>query len=404
MKFDVVIIGGGLSGLICGIRLQEAGLRCAMVSMGQSELHFSSGSLDLLSQLPDGTLVADPVEALEQLEEDHPYRRIGKLRFEHYAEEIPQLLYRCNILVQEALLENRYRLTSQGKMKPTWLPFADFRLFDNPHTLPWKKAVLLNFEGFADFYVPPIADALLTRGVQCTTDVIRFPAVEKLRQDLTELASVNIAGIFEYTEQIDRLVEIINPMVKEADVVVLPAVFGLSSSASYQYLRSRMEKELCLVPTMPPSVPGVRTQCQLRERYCKLGGTFLAGDTVERAVVCGNMVEGIYTTNQEDVELMADFFILATGSFFSRGLVAQDDEVREPIFGADVIQKAHHGFGVSTDAQFRPTVKGERMKNLYAIGSVLPGFDLAREGCGGGVASLTALSVADRIINQCVEL
>ena len=33
--------------------------------------------------------MTDPVEALDQLEEDHPYRRIGKLRFEHYAEEIP---------------------------------------------------------------------------------------------------------------------------------------------------------------------------------------------------------------------------------------------------------------------------------------------------------------------------
>ncbi len=67
MIFDTVIIGGGSSGLACGIRLQEAGKKCVIISSGQSALHFSSGSFDLLNTLPDGTKVTSPIDALKEL-------------------------------------------------------------------------------------------------------------------------------------------------------------------------------------------------------------------------------------------------------------------------------------------------------------------------------------------------
>lgn len=76
MKFDTIIIGGGLSGLTCGIALAKAGQNVAVVSAGQSNLHFSSGSLDLVGY-KDGQEVKDPLEALGQMPETHPYHKIS---------------------------------------------------------------------------------------------------------------------------------------------------------------------------------------------------------------------------------------------------------------------------------------------------------------------------------------
>ena len=112
--------------------------------------------------------------------------------------------------------------------------------------------------------------------------------------------------------------------------------------------------------------------------------------------------------------MQADNFILATGSFFSHGLEATPDSIYEPVFGLDV-QAPHDRtqwydmdmyknqkymrFGVVTDENFAVSKDGNVIKNLHAVGSIIGGHDAMKEESGAGVAILTAIKVADDIIN-----
>ena len=118
MKFDVLIIGGGLAGLTCGIRLQKNGVKCAIVSTGQSALHFSSGSFDLLNELPDGTKVDNPMAAVGKVSANHPYAKLGS-EFAYYVHEAKQQFLDLGIEVAGDAEQNHLRITPMGTLKPT---------------------------------------------------------------------------------------------------------------------------------------------------------------------------------------------------------------------------------------------------------------------------------------------
>lgn len=410
MKFDCVIIGGGLSGLICGISLQRKGARCAIVSTGQSALYFSSGSFDLLNRLPDGTPVTDPEQAVGKLPDEHPYRLLGE-DFARCARRAGEFLAACGVPVQGDSQRNLFHLTPMGTMKPTWLTLADFRTSDSVKRFDGKRVRILNFDGFLDFNTSFIAEALESNGAECRLESLSLPQVDRLRHNPTEMRAVNIARVLDRPDVFERFVEQVRLHAADVDAVLVPAVLGLDSVRPVEQLR-RLLPVVEAVPTMPPSVPGIRTQQQLRRTFEELGGTFMAGDTVIGAGVEGKRVEWVRTANHAEVTLQAGNFVLASGSFFSRGLVADMSRIREPLFDLDVRCGASRGdwydprffhrqnylsYGVVADGSLHACKQGRAFENLYVTGAVLGGFDPIREGCGAGVAILTALYAADQM-------
>ena len=413
MRYDVVIIGGGLSGLTCGIRLQEAGKNCAIISTGQSALHFSSGAFDLLNKLPDGTRVMHPLDAIKRLGGNHPYRKIGEEKIREYVADVQDWFGKSGIVLHGDVEKNHYCLSPIGIIKSAWLSFDDFEPLETADAFPYKRVAVANFAGFIDFYPRFIADALAEKGVECRIEILNIPAVEKLRTNPTEMRSANIARVFDSEAQLENLLTLINDLSEEVDAVILPAVFGLSSVYPLEYIRKYSEKPVFFISPVPPSVPGIRVQKRLQERFVELGGTFFLGDTVEKAFFDGDTVIGITTNNHSDIQFYAEQYVLASGSFFSKGIISRSNEIYEPVLNADVEYDSQRdnwfcknvfdvqpymSYGVKTDTGFHPLRDGVPVRNMFAIGSVLSGYNPLEEGCGSGVAILTALHVANTIL------
>lgn len=412
MKFDNVIIGGGLSGLSCGIKLSEQGKKCAIVSSGQSAIHFFSGSFDLLSKFND-TEVENPLEAIKSLPAAHPYQRLGIDNLESMVSEAPQLLKRAGLNFTGETTKNHYVLTPMGLMKPTWLTLDDFSTFDQKDVLPWKKALIVNFEGFLDFHTLFVKDGLSKLSIQAEIKTIAMKQFEAIRRNPSEMRSTNIAKVFDQGDALIEFTQKINKFSKDTDVVILPAVFGLFNKNIKNGLKARIRKPLVLVPVVPPSVPGIRTQIQLRQYFQNLGGTYFLGDNVEEGAFEANRLLAIKTNNHGNIQLEAKQFVLASGSFYSKGLVATPHRIYDPIFNLDIDGsddrsewfddkifncQPYMNYGIKTDENFRAIKNGKPIENLFVAGSALSGANSLKEGSGAGISLLTSLHVAEQIL------
>ena len=424
MKFDSIVIGGGMAGLSAALRLAEAGQKTLLMASGQSALHFSSGSVDLLES------EGDPRAALPAFmaeHPDHPYSKVGLASIEASLADLQRhcALQGLPLFRQE---RNHQRLTPIGTLKSTWL---------SPETcacvteVPAPDILLLaTLEGFRDFHPALAAANLATHSrfahSRILTGEIRLPQLAAFSRNPHEFRSADIARLFD-KQQHDKqdlltdLAREIGRMVQECGEpgcrhIVLPACLSLGLvGPRLAELEQRTGCTIKEVATMPPSLIGMRMQEALKRRFLALGGTFLTSERVLGARYDGDRVIGVHSQNGDDQLFEANHFVLASGSFFSRGLESRLGGIREPIFDADVLSLPerdawagrrlfdHHpfmGFGVKTDDQLRVLRGGTPLANLYGAGSVLAHYDPVREGSGSGVAVATGWQAAGHILAE----
>lgn len=412
MRFDTVIIGGGLSGLVCGLRLLRSGKKCAIVSAGQNAMHFFSGGFGLLSRMPDGSSVSSPLDAIGSLPDEHPYSKIGAEKIRAYAGDAKDILTGCGIDVIGSAEKNSYIISATGAVKPVWLAVDDMAVLESPDENIGDNILIVGIDGFLDFNSSFIACALEKSGCRCRIISVTTEEIRRLRKNPSEMRASNIAKLMSVPGVLTVFTDKVREQIKDEDCIVLPAVFGLGSGDEPAQVRSLLGRKTVFVGTLPPSVPGIRSQMLLKKAYDAAGGVFLKGDEVIGAESADGRVKAVSTANLGDEGLYADDFVLASGSFFGRGLMSGPDRVYEPVLGLDVVADGDRsrwydrdffkkqnfiGYGVRTDDRFRVSIGGETLANMYAVGSVLGDCNPLYEGCGAGVAVMTAMKVSDII-------
>ncbi|POB67923.1 anaerobic glycerol-3-phosphate dehydrogenase subunit B, partial [Vibrio vulnificus] len=93
--------------------------------------------------------------------------------------------------------------------------------------------------------------------------------------------------------------------------VIMPAIMGNGDGlVLLQQLRRQTNLTLHEVPTMPPSLLGIRIEEALQKRFLKLGGVLLKGDQVLSGEwdAQGHLVS-IATRNLGDIPLHANAYI-----------------------------------------------------------------------------------------------
>ena len=231
MKFDDIIIGGGLSGLTAAISLAQAGHDVAVVSAGQSTLHFSGGSLDLLGCDTNGNAVESPLEAIAAVSDSHPYKKVNEI--EAKTLNAKQLLSEAGITTTGNASANHWRVTPIGAIKPTWLSVDGMATVPSSQAMPWKRVALVNIINYLDFPTKFLAAGLRAKGVEVEVKPITVPALEQLRKSPSEMRSTNIAKTIERNGLVEEVATAINNATgNNYDMVLLPAVLGIDSSAT----------------------------------------------------------------------------------------------------------------------------------------------------------------------------
>jgi glycerol-3-phosphate dehydrogenase subunit B len=390
----IAVVGTGLSGLVAAVRLAEAGERVKVVAKGVGATHLSPCTIDVLGYAPD--LVQAPLEALGSLGDDHPYSVIGREAVEAAAAWWVSEMGYVGSLEQNMLLP-----TAVGALKPTAL--VPPSMAAGAGTDP---VCVVGLHALKDFHAPLLADNLTRAGVPARA--IELELSPGRRADVN---SLGFARAFDDPAFRADVVGALSSRLGADERVAFPAVLGLADGpAVWSEIQERLGRPVFEVPTLPPSVPGMRVAAALRERLRRAGVHLILNAVVEGAERSGGRVTELLTrVGLRDLAHRCDWVVLATGGIASGGVAldshwqAHEVALGLPVSGVPDGERfgpeyfAEHPMGragVAVDHQLRPAGH----ENVLVVGATLAGAQPWREKSGDGISLSTGHRAADLIL------
>jgi glycerol-3-phosphate dehydrogenase subunit B len=409
MHFDAVVIGAGTAGLVAGARLAEEGARVVVLAKGVGSTHLAPGTIDVLGYAPER--VDDPSRALGDLvaaRPDHPYALLG-------AEAIAEALqWFGERVVRGPLPEYRYTgglernhllPTAVGALRPSTLV---------PETMAGGDASSLGrvcavgMRALRDFHAPLCAANLAKAGIEARGIELEIE-VERADQN-----ALGLARRFDDPAWRAAFAAQLVPLLGGEERVALPAVLGSKDPHGvWTDLEHRLGRPVFEIPTLPPSVPGMRLFEILRSTLRGAGGRFVLGSEVVGADRENGRVTAVRAhASGRDVRYVAPAFVLATGGFASGGIEVDSKwATREQVFDLPLrglpgpgeprftstylAEQPMARVGVAVDAQLR----AEGAANVVVAGAALPGAVPWRELSGEGIAVASGYRAASTILS-----
>ncbi len=402
---DLAIIGTGLAGTAAAVFASNRKIACAIAG-NTGALAYTTGYFDLLGFF-DGRFVGDPWEALAKLQQttpQHPLAGISSGDVRRAFTEFIAFIGDNGITYSQPGSDNLRALTPAGTLKPTLcLPATMSKGVEAIS----RKAVctICGFHGLKGFSANQIAANLQNGWPKIQARQIQFPSHLQ-----GELYAEVAARSLEVPANRKLLARILESEAGQSEYIGLPAILGIHRPDNIlEDLEQLTGRRIFEIPTMPPSVPGIRLREMFEQQFPQRGIAMVPQQRIERLDFTGEKIALQLKDNHGPITISAKTALLATGRFLSGGLKARFDSISEPLAGLPVHQpssreqwyqdeyldsRGHeiHQAGIDCDASFRPLGKDGTVfdPRLFSAGIILAHQDWIRQRCGAGVAIATA--------------
>jgi glycerol-3-phosphate dehydrogenase subunit B len=400
---DAIVIGAGFAGLMGALALAEAGHQPLVLAKGQGATHWTSGTIDLWGAASDRRprdAIADVIAA----QPDHPYGRVGVAGIDAALGRFRALMTAARYPYVGSLDRNVLLPTAIGALRPAALMPATMAAGD---ARLGGALLLAGFRELRDFFPPLAAANLAAQGIAARGVYLKLPPIKR-RLDFSTRTFAQLFDDPGFREDVGRQLRAARG---SATRIGLPAVLGLRDPlAVVAELQALAGAPIFEIPTLPPSVPGMRLFAILRDAITRAGGRLQVGSEVLRATGDDGRLAAVYSeAAAREQEHRAGSFLLATGGIAGGGIAtdytgavwetALELPLRAPTargewFAARFLSESGQPIyraGVATDERLRPLDAQGRVvyQNVAVAGAALAGSDPVREGCYSGLTLAT---------------